>query len=245
MSDLLVIGTAQPPDSLRQRLEQEVAAFTPLAAACGLEPPQLSEYQCGNWFFLAVQGPALPGRRRNGPLRGGSRTPAGPAAVPGGGPGGTGGAWEEPGRAGSARPGSPGPAASWSRMAAELRYDFGGLFLGGPGWFQGPWAQPPARPPAGPRPAGAMPPRGRPVPPCAPRRPRQRIPAPPASEAPPPPEASRAEPAAAQGKRGGPGPVPSPGCTAPALPARGAGTAPPGPRAGPAATRTGWPRRNR
>ncbi|QIA26804.1 hypothetical protein DYI95_004095 [Thermaerobacter sp. PB12/4term] len=137
MSDLLVIGTAQPPDSLRQRLEQEVAALTPLAAACGLEPPQLSEYQCGNWFFLAVQGPAFPGRRRNGPLRGGSRTPADPAAVPGGGPGGAAGSGEEPGSAGGARPGSPGPAVPWSRMAAELRYDFSGLFLGGPGWISG------------------------------------------------------------------------------------------------------------
>ncbi|WP_040826348.1 hypothetical protein [Thermaerobacter subterraneus] len=245
MSDLLVIGTAQPPDSLRQRLEQEVAAFTPLAAACGLEPPQLSEYQCGNWFFLAVQGPALPGRRRNGPLRGGRRTPAGPAAVPGGGPGGTGGTWEEPGRAGSARPGSPGPAASWSRMAAELRYDFGGLFLGGPGWISGALGTT-----AGAAARGA-PSRRRDAAPGAAGSSLRSTPAPAAH----PGTAGiggAATPGGLPGRtRGGSGEAGRPGAgaepgvhgTRPA--GAGAGTAPPGPRAGPAATRTGWPRRTR
>ncbi|ADU50937.1 Sporulation protein YtxC [Thermaerobacter marianensis DSM 12885] len=88
MLDLLVIGTTHPPDSLRQRLEQELAAFVPLAAACGLPLPQLTERQRGPWFFLAVQGPAPPGRHSTTRGRGGVQRPAGPGVA---GPAGFGG----------------------------------------------------------------------------------------------------------------------------------------------------------
>ena len=67
MLDQLVIGTAQPPDPLRHRLEQELAAFTPCALAAGAQPPQLSEHRRGAWAFLVLRWPPAATRPRSSP----------------------------------------------------------------------------------------------------------------------------------------------------------------------------------
>ncbi|HEY8488658.1 MAG TPA: putative sporulation protein YtxC [Thermaerobacter sp.] len=162
MSDLLVIGTAQPPDSLRQRLEQEVAAFTPLATACGLQPPQISEHQRGTWYFLAIQRPLPPGRGQGRGGRGrssGRVTPAGLGWTPDGlVAGGAGSGGSGPAPAGGAGTGGPAIPAGGAGNPA-LRYDFSGLLLGGTGWLPGA-ALSPARHPGGRPSAGRKGPAG-------------------------------------------------------------------------------------
>lgn len=64
MMDPLVIGIAQRPDPLRERLERELADYAPLAAALGLSPPQVVEHRREGWCFLAVHGPVPPQRQR-------------------------------------------------------------------------------------------------------------------------------------------------------------------------------------
>ncbi|PZN06906.1 MAG: hypothetical protein DIU76_05875 [Bacillota bacterium] len=60
----LGIGDAQRAESLRERLERELADYAPLAAALGLSPPQVVEHRREGWCFLAVHGPVPPQRQR-------------------------------------------------------------------------------------------------------------------------------------------------------------------------------------